>query len=678
MILQKSPLLAAVVIAILPAIDSMAALRSPFQYQQELEPRPTSTPSVLDGIAADMRSGMRPERDASLDVRTGNQLRQLVIELALQGRREEPGSRTAALAAIRLGHEVRKIEAWITRVVREGVLVGDPPSPLNEDARLRILRRLEVFNHIALDEFRRRPRQTPREVDDALAVVLAPIRDAIEVVHGRTLQSRWPIIPDGSLPADPRTPKLTPATLRLDAIKRFALDSTMPVRFREVLAPHIEKAAEAITLGPADQNFESRLAGLERMTRLAGDFTRAEYSADPTRSYVEAISRAIAERQGPPDRTNLTTALKELLLPTDLLPRSTASMTLSELRTHRRRLRNQYDQNLRSIKAENNAPDARWIDQVAELQISARDVQRTHAAERLLVELTAVSPTTRPRIITRLRTLLRLLASSRTREEAAVILDRLEFDAARFLVLPGQDLLDSPSEAFNRRIAGRATDLATRIQIARRGWVEEISQGLFEGPYELELERLSRLLAVLVQVNDFSPAPGRLTESIEICNRWGGWFIDADSIAWSARTLAPGLLVAADGAADGDIERLERDLDRLEHLLPPARLLIWLADVVQDSLTGLPTGGIGAIATLATPPGPGAWGIDHRNSFASIARGFAEISEARRREDDAGVEMLSAWIADACDDLLFELDASNSISSGTDARPESGFKEQGP
>lgn len=677
MTLRKIPLLATLTLVLLPTIDSMAMHQSDDRPRQTMRARPTLTPSMLDEIAADMRAGMRPERDASIDVRAGNQLRQLVVELALQGRREESGSGSATLAAIRLGHEIQEIEAWMTRAVTGNVPVGNPPSPLTEDARLRILRRLEVFSEVALDEFRRRPRDSSAEIDDALAVVLAPIRDTIEVVLARELQSRWPVIPEESLPVDPNATNITPTTLRLEAITRSAFDPKMPIRFQEVLSTRIKNAAETITLDAEVENHDSRLADLEWLTRVAGDLTRAEHSSDPFQSYVETISEAIAEGANPRTGMDRREELTTLLLPTELLPRSTASLTLNELRTHRLRIRNQYDQKLRSIDSGAGDPDRRWVEQVAELQLLARDVERTHAAERLLVELSNANPTSRPAIITRLRTWLRLLASSRTRAEAAAALDRLDLDATRFLVIPGEDLLDSPAEAFNHRIAGRATDLTTRIQLARQGWIEEISQGLFDGPFKLELERLSRLLAVLVQVNEFSPEPGRLMKSIEICNRWGGWFIDADSIAWSARTLAPGLLIAADAAADGQSERLGRDLDRLEHLVPPARLLTRLADVVEDPLTDLPTGGIGAIATLATPPGPDAWGIDHRDSFASLARGFAEISAARRREDDAAVEMLSAWIADACDDLLTGLDTSDSSSSGTEARVESELKEQG-
>ena len=669
MILRKIPLLAALTLALLPTIDSMAMHQS--------DPRPTLTPSMLDGIAANMRNGMRPERDASIDVRAGNQLRQLVVELALQGRRGEPGSGSAALAAIRLGHEIQEIEAWMTRAVSGNVPVGNPASPLTEDARLRTIRRLGVFSDVALDEFRRRPRDSSTEIDDALAVVLAPIRDTIEVVLDRELQSRWPVISEESRPLDPRSTELIPIMLRLEALTRPAFDPRMPIRFQEVLISRIEKAAEAITLDADDENHESRLAGLERMIRISDDLTRAEHSSDPFESYVEAISKAIAERPNPRTGVDPTAELAALLLPTELLSQSSASMTLNELRTHRRRIRNQYDQKRGAVDSGISVPDRRWVEQVAELQLLARDVQRTHTAERIIVELGAVNPTARPAMLTRIRTWFRLLASSRTQAQAAAALDRLDLDAARFLVIPGEDLLDSPTEAFNRRIAGRASDLATRIQLVRRGWIEEISQGLLDGPSQLELKRLSRLLAVLVQVNEFSPEPGRLMKSIKICNRWGGWFIDADSIAWSARALAPGLLVAADAAADGQGERLERDLDRLEHLVPPARLLTRLADVVEDSLSDLPAGGIGAIATLATPPGPDAWGIDHRDSFASISRGFAEISAARRRDDDTGVELLSAWIADACDDLLTELDGSDSGSSGTDARLESELKEQG-
>lgn len=677
MIPRPRRLLASVVIATLTGATPIAICQVPPEKNRET--RPGSNSSVLDGIVTTMQSGLRSEREASVDVRAGNQLRNLVIELALQGRREGPATSTAAMAAIRLAGEIRDLETWLVKIVRGDLLVGNPPEPVEEAARSRILRRLEVFSDIALDEFRRRPRRTPSEIDDALAVVLAPIRDAIEVILGRELQTRWPTITNESATNDPPLQNLSIADARLQTITRSWLESEMPARFRETLAPRIKELTKAIVADSEDPDHRIDLDRLEVMIRLAADLFRADGSGDPDHTPFDAISRAVNTDCDPRERTDLARALKELLVPTNRIERMETSESSTELRAHRRRLQDRYERSLRSVPNDTDELDRRWIMQVAKLQNCAEDLRRAKTADRLLVDLAAVNASARPEIVTRLRTWLRMLSSPGTRVEAATALDRLEIDADRFLVLPGQQLLESPTEDFNLRIAGRATDLSRRIELARRGWVSEVSGGTFDGPSSGELTRLSRLLRILLQSRDFSAESRRVLEVIQISNQWGGWFIDSDSIAWSARALAPGLLIAADAAADGEAEELERDLDRLEHLVPPARLLIRVADAVESSLAGLPRGGIGAVATLVTPPGPDAWGLEHRSSFADICCGFAEISEARRQGEDQMARTLATWLAHACDDLLTELDGddSNSISTESGTRPESGIKEQG-
>ena len=677
MIPRPRRLLASVMIATLTGITSIGICQVP--VEKNLQIRPRSNPSVLDGIVTTMQRGLRPEREAPVDVRAGNQLRNLVIELALQGRREGPATSTAALAAIRLAGEIRDLETWLMKIVRGDLLVGDPPQPVQEAARSRILRRLEVFSDIALDEFRRRPRRTPAQIDDALAVVLAPIRDAIEVVLGRQLQSRWPNVTDESAANDPHLQNLSGIDGRLQSITRSWRDSELPVRFQKILAPRITELTEAIAADSENPEHRIDLDRLEVMIHLAADISRADDSGDPDLRHFDAISRVVNTDRDPRERLDLAGTLKALLVPTKPIERMVPSKSSIELRTHRRRLQDRYERSLRSVPQDTDELDDRWIMQIARLQTCAEDLRRAETADRLLMELAAVNASARPKIVTRLRTWLRMLSSPGTRLEAATALDRLEIDADRFLILPGQQLLESPTDEFNLRIAGRATDLSRRIELARRGWVSEVSDGTFDGPSGRELEQLSRLMHILLQSRDFSAESRRVLEVVEISNQWGGWFIDSDSIAWSARALAPGLLIAADAAADGEARELERDLDRLEHLVPPARLLIRVAEAVESSLAGLPGGGIGAVATLVTPPGPDAWGLEHRSSFTDICFGFAEISEARRQGDEEMTRTLATWLANAGGDLLTELDGddSDSISTERGPRPDSEIKEQG-
>ena len=605
-------------------------------YAQDLEPPrvemppiPIADSSVLDDISNRMTSGLQPERDASPTILAGNQLRRIVIELAARGRGDDEVAAIAALEAIRLSEAIGGLTRRMDRLNRSGEQFGDPPRPLTDDERSQAMKRLETFHRIALDELRRRPRSTVADLDDTMSLVLAPIRDVIETVELRLLQDHWPL-------------------------------------------QSVVMQGDAALVETEDPEADRSLENHDATTRIAAEFKNLESLPHVRQDQVERlldISVAIDQIEEPDIRSSLLhhqTAIVEIMIQAGSF--STTSID-RQLQATARKIENRHHRDTRAVINDLDrmtnpprTPEETDLKRLGVARNSADDLQRLEQAGEIIDQLSRIQPSAGRQFFTRMRQLTRQLADERTRLDAARRFDQIATDLDRFTPLSVEVLLVDPDDQMEELVAGRSADLVNRIELSRRIWAEEIANGETNGPGRrslLDLERLGRMLADAKSMADDDPDIMRRLNGI---NRWGGWYVSNDTIGWAARTIAPGLRLAATAAAEGDFERLARDVQRLELQSPPARLVAWFSSNLAGTLSNLEGGSVGALATVSIPPTSAAWGLEHRVSIARICRGFAELSAARQRGDSTEVEKISGWVTGACDELLQDISSSGPAS----------------
>ncbi len=650
---------------------------------------PSPPISVLDELAASVVVDLPPvdrSTDTGIVESAGATLRRLIAELATRGHGKGDGDAAAALAAIRLAASIDGIERRLARLATPGAFTGSPPLRIEDDARRSALDRLVAFERSALEVFRRRPTGSTAAFDAAISVVLAPIVDAFEIMERRPLLDRWPelvVVRTGGISTSPEMLPPLPPRAGLDTVDRRlraggrSEDRILHRRFRAAAAATVARSPEAVAT-PAllatldalasddDSMLRRRIDALEIATDMAADLE--SIASGPSRRDVD--TEALAELL----TTTLDSSLDDPAL--TLLGRQASVVgfvatgsTLDsgaierDLRTAARAIQQRHRRivraAIRAVLTLGNDPaalgDPDTVGVLQALEASIDDLDRLSTASELTARLTAIRPGAVREFRQRIREWCRMLGRDATRTEGAAAIDSLRSDLDRFTPLPAEAWLAAGGASVVSRTGGRGGELLDRMNEARRQWADEVFHGELRGPARVELERLARLGELLMALDAvLSERDDELDDGLDRCDRWGGWFVSTERLAWTTRQLAPSLRLAVIAAADGDDRRLQRDLDRLADQAPPAMVIAWLADRVGPPLADAATGSIGAIAATALPPGSRAWGLDHRADLARICRAFAEIEAARIRGDDASSEELTRWVVAACDDLLDE------------------------
>ncbi len=603
------------------------------QLEQQLA---SLDPSVLDRISATMLAGIGPERDADPARIAGNRLRSIVHELAAQGRRTTPAAPMAALAAIRLDAVMPDLQARLNRLSDLNARIGDPPRILDPETRARIQSRLRVFNSMALDELRRRSTGAVADLDEALGLILAPIRDVLETTSGRVLRTRWPER-SASDAADHGTDPLAESPESLDsswATSRPDFDgSSVDARRISELAERLDRIEDHRTDEVATLNELLR----EVATRIA---TRNPATDDADRMALLELCVANLEAE---------IALEASAISGDF--RTFHRRYVDRSRRIRKRM---FDETpSRSARADPRLP--------TELAAATADLRALEVAYDLRHAIQMLVPPESLEAAARLRTWLRDLDRDTTRARARERFDRLGNQLAQHLPCPGERSISDPGRSPDDLLAGRGPDLLVRLQNARHGWAREIAAGVLDGPSSLELDRLRRLLRI---VHDSEPLLRNRSDTerpLEIPGHWAGSYLDPESMSWTLRSLRPGILLAVNAAADGRESRLSSDLERLERILPMVRLTAHLCAEFDSALPDVPAGGLGAIAALSFPPSATARGIEQRRSLAIVSRGVAEIAAARARGDAKLADHLADELSDVVTPLLLELQDSASL-----------------
>lgn len=648
---------------------------------------PETPVSVLDEVAASLTASL-PAINLDTDRETvrsaGITLRRVIAELAVRGRGSGDGDAAAALTALRLAAGIEGIERRLERFGVAGSFTGNPPLRLDEDARRRGLDRLKVFSRSALEELRRRPTDSIPAFDDAISVVLAPIVDALEIMERHPLADRWPqtteVSTGGVMAVMPTLPPLPDrdGLERLDQRLRSGgedADRALHRSFRDAAAAAAglssERAATAIVLATLDAcanesglSLRRHVEALELATAIAADIeaiatSRARQDADPD-ALASLLSTTIAS--GVDERTILLLGRQRTTVgliaagadvDLDAMDRDLRVSARAVQKRHRRIVRSTVA-TLLKIGADPEAlgdPDA--VGAMQALEGSIDDLARLRVANELTSRMTSIRPGAIREFRRRIREWCLMLGDDATQAEGAGAIDAIARDLDRYGAMPAETWLISGGPVVIDRTGGRGVDVLNLLTETRRRWADEISNGELNGPARGELDRLARLGDLLMALDAvLVDGENDVAEGLAACDRWGGWFVAADRLAWTARQLAPALRAACAAAAAEDHARLEKDLARLERIAPPAAVVAWLAEHVGRPLEHAPTGSIGIVAAAAIPPERDAWGLSHRPALARICRAFAEIESARVRDDGVAVEKMTAWVIAACDDLL--------------------------
>ncbi len=678
---------------ILPAVTNGQILNL-----DTLPPFPGLNESVLDEIAERMLTDLPPdsvETDADIVQTSMATLRRVIAELATRGRGRDPGDVAAALAAVRLADALPGLRRRFEGLAAAGTFTGTPPARLEESDRRRGLDRLGTFVSAGLAELRRRPTASLEEFDDVISLVLAPLVDAVEIMERRPLEDRWPSESQVEILDAPPSPSTLPPlpdrpeleafdqTLREDA--RAATRRTHRL-FREAASRADELPADGIAAGIQDRT----LARLTEALETSDPWAWVEVFDLTTRvaADLELIRRSQVRRDADPNELAAlvveTLEIEDLTLLRTLLRRQSSVISLIAIgsdidfdafdrtgriaargveRRYRRVVKSSVDTLMRIGRDPTALGDPAAVGALRSLQATIDDLERLRRADSLVERLTSIRPGAAREFETRLRTWCGLLANDASRMEGADAIDAIASDLDRFMPLPGEAWLADEGRLLTERTGGRGGDLLDQATETRRRWADEVSTGVLVGPARAELVQLARLGRLLVALNAvLASGDDQVARGLATSDRWGGWFVTQDRLAWTARNLAPSIRLACAAAADGDGDRLERDLVRLETAAPPALLVAWLAAKLDTVLSPLPSGSLGGLAAVALPPDEQAWGREHRIRFARICVAFAELDAALARDDEDTSKALVAWTVQACEDLLARVETDRSLS----------------
>ena len=669
---------------------------------------PTLTSSSLEAI----EKRLRPQI-AELD-RTGategssraiidsarRTFRRIILELTQRARQDTTPSLCIGLQAERLAASVSGLDATLRVLKQSSIFTGSPPQLLTDQMRQRALDRLSRFSGSGLELLRRSDIGTITELDSTLATALAPIVEVISIIEHRTPIDRWPTheeISMGLRQVSNRLLPITGDTIIAQADARLAKAQSLPqlaanARSLRILLQAVHDAPEQLH----DAGFDAQISAAvqarvldgaamamriedwekavntlrvaEAALRSARAMQRLEEATSSRTIQPAMLRKALGNALAVESSTESTQLLDRTRSVVELLgtPKATEGVlrelapSLRKVGERRLRLERQLIQ-LFPVFAEDSKAmqDPEISSLIAAITAANEDEDKIRSAALQIQRLTAVRPSATREFTRRIRTWCRMLGEDGNRNQGANALDVVSQSFQRYMPMPFESQLRNPDPAIEALTGGGAIELARRMDMLRTEWANEIALGELQGPRGHQLDLLARLGSLLEDLETVAKGHGQIREALDVNNQWGAWYLPAQAIEWTARSIGPGLKVAVSDALSGEMDQLERDLDRLEQHAPPARLLGWLASRLATPMAGTIGGASGLIIASALPPSRDAWLIRDRSRLAAICRGLLELDHANRTgaKDDAG--KLTAFIVQSSRQLLEDLGAEN-------------------
>jgi hypothetical protein len=620
-------------------------------------------------------------------------MRRIIIELAQRAQTASPAQHAVALTAFRLNAALPAIDDLFSILPLASPFTGTPPEVMTDRNRHRAIAKLQRFAASGLAVLRRSSTQSTVDLDRTMATVLAPIVEVMSLMEHQPLISRWPSDDDvlqgfrstrgaGLAPLEGSTPEaMLDQRLRTAAqfadlthtatLLRTALHATRPTGETllndEAAAALRTRRERAIALAADPKAWAAATASLEvglEALRVAKAIETTEALTSrrdvPPRMLHDAWLNAVAVEDPHDARVLLgrTHVLVEALGRSPNakdIPRS-LRVAFRAVETRQKRLERSLVNVLPRIAADPLAMrDPEISGLLSALSAAEDDLMRLRVAAANIDVLSLLQPSTAQNIARVVRGWCQRLGDDAARRNAAAILDEISLGIARSMPLAFEGELRAASPLAERLTGGRSKDLLRRLDSLRAAWAQEISNGIVSGGASDGLARMARLGALLEDLHFVTEQNAMLADVFGTANRWGGWFVPSSALAWSMRSLEPGLKLAAMSALNPNPTAFEGDLARLEHAAPPLRLLAFLAANLTSPLAGVRDGASGTIAATALPPPPNAWLRAFRLDLAAICRALIEHTFAATTDANDTAEELQSFIVIASIALLEEL-----------------------
>jgi hypothetical protein len=240
-----------------------------------------------------------------------------------------------------------------------------------------------------------------------------------------------------------------------------------------------------------------------------------------------------------------------------------------------------------------------------------------------------------------------MLTTARSRDEAiGVLIDcRAQYDA--FMPLPFERRLREGAPEAVVLTGGQNRELAIILGQEHRNWANEWGRGRLDTARAATLTELARLLEALEIA---APALPALTP--RFADRWGALAIPPTVLVGARNELLGRLKLATASAIAGDEAGLARHLVELDYVLPLVDFLGAVETAIGAPLAELPGGIVGALGATMTPPGRGAWMVDHHAPLARAGRIAFELDHARRGGDERTADRLRGELNALLDALV--------------------------
>lgn len=620
-------------------------------------------------------------------------MRRIIIELAQRAQTPSPAQHAVALTAFRLNAALPAIDDRFSLLPSASPFTGTPPEVMTDRNRHRALAKLQRFAASGLDVLRRSPTRSTADLDQTMATVLAPIVEVMTLIEHHQLIARWPSDDDvlqgfrstrgdGLAPIEGQSPearldqRLRTAAQFADlthaaTLLRTALHATQTtgdtVLDDEATAALHSRRARAIALAANPSEWAAATASLEVLAeavRVAKAIETTESLTSrrdvPPRLLHDAWLNAVAVEDPHDARVLLgrTLVLVEALGRSPNakdIPRS-LRLAFRAVESRQKRLERSLINVLPQIAADPLAmrePEISGL--LAALDAAEDDLRRLHKAAENIDVLSSLQPSAKQNIARVLRGLCQRLGDDAQRRNAAKTLDEISLGLEQAVPLAFEHALRTASPLAERLTGGRSKDLLRRLETLRAAWAQEISSGVTNGGAHAALARMARLGSLLEDLHFVTEQDATLEDMLGTANRWGAWYVPSTALAWSMRSLEPGLKLAAQSALNANPTAFEGDLARLEHAAPPLRLLALLAKNLTSPLAGVRGGACSAIAAAALPPPPNAWLRAYRLDLATICRALTEHAFAEATNASETADELQSFVVTASIALLEEL-----------------------
>ncbi len=635
--------------------------------------------------------------------------RLIAVELLRRADREGEPASLAVVAAVRLASARDDLDGLLTSAGAR--LESIAPSTAEDDQR-KVVRTLELwrqFNERSLELLRRSNFASAAEIDQAVAIALAPLAESLQIDGHAACWPRLagPADTAGDLDLDQLKaqvtsarvdegvrealleiidyltrggsfPELRPAIAAYQRAVRQSIDFAATIDRATFLSPE-SLAASKIRLAEAVAMFRdvrTRDVGLRRLDRLDASRSvleslislnaaaRLGADGDTMKACIAALQSADDAIANEPESA---AAIERLNLLREIIDRFIAWREIQgerlrgDLRAAQRDLQKSYESTeaslLKELTAIASQPSALSEPARATLitghATALEDLRRLSRLSLWVDSIGGIRPSAMNGFSNQVRKLSQWLLDTNKRPDALRAMDQFESQLNLFLPVPFETELRQSDPVAVVAAGNRHAELIKQIEAARGQWADAWGRGENVAAAANRMLLLYRLTQSLKDLAPLVEVTGA-TNLAATLNRWGAWQLSQRVMAPSIDTIPARLKLAVESAISKDDGQLNRELNSLDRDLPLAKLSGRLAQKLGPQLPA-PSSSAPALAVLLTPMPSDAFLGRKRESLGRLCRYAMELDFARRTGRLERVEPLHRYVTAQADEMLLEL-----------------------